>query len=64
LVFSFVQNSRDIFLFETKSILGCGNIFKEKSAVRFRVFKFFFIKEKVLPFFKIIFCKQINTKIL
>jgi len=53
LVFSLVQNSRDIFLFERiKAFLGCGNIFKDKSAVKFRVDKFSSIEEKVLPFFK------------
>lgn len=52
MVFTIVQNSRDIFLFETiKTFLGCENIYKDKSAVRFIIEKFSSIEEKILPFF-------------
>lgn len=58
LVFSLVQNSRDVFLFETlKMFLGCGNIFIHKSVVRLRVEKFY-------HFFLIILCKQLKLIIL
>ena len=63
LVWQLTQDSRDAKLMVyIKELLGCGNVYKNRTWIDFKVTKFDDIQNKIIPFFKKTCLKGIKSK--
>ena len=63
LVWQLTQDSRDAKLMVyIKELLGCGNVYKNRTWIDFKVTKFDDIQNKIIPFFKKYAVKGIKSK--